>query len=249
MSQEDDWKELELWNASKEEDEKKRVGFDYKKADEEKQRKQVDKVVRGIRITGKTFITIVIIFSLLVLAYAGFIIYVNIAYGMSKINVNVQKTIEKMYQTKIKILSKNVDDNKDGIYYIETKNEPKIQFTAIKKKASLKEDYLCQCLKYYFNHWDSPYKAYFTVNETIENGLLKYELSIPIQEDTDIEPMVKIMSEFVTFCGENNLLVYHIYLTKDFKRIYPYYRSGLSQEEAMSAAKKEYEKLFEKKEN
>ena len=187
--------------------------------------------------------------ALLAFVMAGALIYVNIANANAKFDIDVQETIEGMYQTKIKILSKNVDKNKDGIYYLETKENPKIQFVAIKNNAELKEDYLCRCLKYYFNRWKGPDKIYFIAEETVEDGLLKYELSIPIHEETDIEPMINVMNEFITFCGKNNLLAYHIYLTKDSNRIYPYDRSGLSKEEAVSAAQKEYEKLFGQNEN
>ena len=118
MYNKEDCEELERWNENRIESQKEKFGIEYNKynnLDTKKKRKKIDKVVKCLNITGKTLK----IFAIIIFTIAIFLVllnvYVNLSNFKERTNVSVIDTIEKMYNVKIKVISKNVDERENGI--------------------------------------------------------------------------------------------------------------------------------------
>lgn len=247
MGNKEDWEELERWNENRIESQKEKFGIEYNKynnLDTKKQRKKIDKVVKCLNITGKTLK----IFAIIIFTIAVFLVllnvYVNLSNFKERTNVSVIDTIENMYNVKIKLISKNVDEKENGTYKFELEENNEIKFTAIKNFGNLTEDFLDRVHKYYFDKWDSPNKEYFIVAENITDGILDYDTHLVINSYEDIEKNVNIINEFVDFCGVKFYPSWQIYLKKGNSRIYPYNHSEMSKEDAIQNAKDLYKTLF-----
>lgn len=247
MSKKDDWKELEFWDESRKETEKEKYGYIQNYSENEQQRKKVDKVVQGMKVTGKTLKFVFFIIVAIIIGIVALLLYINISNMNFRKNIDVIQTMETMYQIEIDTVSKNVDEENNGTYYLQLKNNPEIKFIATKEKSVMKEDFLANCHKYYFEHWNSPNKKYFEIVEEEKNGFLNYETYIEIDNYDDIEPMVKIINEFMNFSSDMySSCAWKIYLKKDDYTIYPYQHSGMTNEEAIDNAKKEYNRMVGK---
>ena len=112
-------------------------------------------------------------FGIIVIAIAVFILLQIISHNMiQRTNVGVESTIEPMYNIHIKLLQKDVDEKGNGKYFFALKSNDNVQFTAIKNKGSLIEDYSSRSHKYYFDLWNSSDKSKFTIKESINNDIL-----------------------------------------------------------------------------
>ena len=245
MSKKDDWKELETWNESRIETEKEKYGYNQNDEENEKQRKSIDKIVKGMKVTGKTLKFVFFVIVTIVIGVVALLLYINISNMNFRKNIDVIKTMETMYQIEIETISKNVDEDENEIYYLQLKNNPEIRFNARKGKSGMKEDFLDSCHKYYFEHWNSPDKKYFEILEEEKDGFLYYETYIEIDDYDDIEPMMKIMNEFMNFSSEIYFSrAWRIYLKKNNNLIYPYLSADTTNEEAINNAKETYNKYF-----
>lgn len=245
MDNKNDWEELEKWNANRIQTEKEKFGIDYEKLNANVKTKNVDRFVKGLKITGN----ISKVFAFILFAIVTFIIIIVLdlifSNMKSKTNVDVVKTIENMYQTKVNIISKNIDEKENGTYKLEVKQNNEIQFNAIRKYGSLTEDYSDNCHKYYFNKWDNTKKRNFIINENITGEILDFDTYIEIHNYNELEEGMKLINEFVDFCGEEFSPNWRIYLKKGDYSIYPYQQSGMSKEDATNKAKELYNKFFE----
>lgn len=204
MDNKEDWEELERWNESRIESQKEKFGIEYNKYNNlntKEQRKKIDKVVKGLNITGKTLK----IFAIIIFTMAIFLVIFNVSINLfnlkERTDVSVVETIENMYNVKIKLTSQDIDEKENGVYKFELVENNEIKFTAIKNFGNLTEDFLNRSHKYYFDKWDSPNKEYFIVEENITDGMLDYDTYLVINNYEDIEKNVNIINEFVDFCG------------------------------------------------
>ena len=244
MNNKKDWEELEKWNESRIEMQKEKYGIKYSNFNTNEERKKVDKVVKYLNVTGKTLKIFAIIIFIIAIFLVLLNVYVNFSNFKERTNVSVIETIENMYNVKIKVISKNVDEKENGTYKFELEENNEIKFTAIKNFGNLTEDFLDNYHKYLFNKWSSPNKKYFIVEENTIDEILDYDTHLIINNYDEIEKNVNIINEFVDFCGVKFYPSWQIYLKKENSRIYPYDHSGMSQEDALQNAKELYKKIF-----
>lgn len=248
MNNKKDWEELERWNENRIESQKEKFGIEYDKYNNfetKVQMEKIDKVVKGLNITGKSLKIFAILIFAVVIFLLLFSVYINFSSLKERTNVSVVGTIENMYNIKIKSISQDTDDKENGTYRFELAENNEIKFTAIKNSGNLAEDFLDNYHKYLFDKWNSPNKKYFIVEENITDGILNYDTHLIVNNYDDVEKAVNIINEFVDFCGTKFYPSWQLYLQKDDRRIYPYDHSGMSKEDAMSNAKYLYNKYFE----
>ncbi len=244
MGNKEDWEELEKWEESRKQEQKEKFRLDFSEIQKNKEHKGVNTVVKGMKIAGKTIkiggiITAIIVIAIVILIFDLIISNIN-----SKTNVNPEKTIESMYNTKIDLVNKDIDEKENGRYTFKMSDNNEIQFTAIKKFGNLSEDYSDNCHKYYFEKWESKEKEKFTINETINSNILDYDTYIRINSYEELENAMNIINNFVNYCGNNFNANWRIYLKKGDYTIYPYNQNGMSNEEATNNAKELWNKYF-----
>ncbi len=240
---ENDWKKIDEWNEKRKQDEKEKFGVNFAEIDSKRRHKGVNKIVKGMKIAGKTIkfggiITIIIVIAIVVLILGLIISNIN-----ARTNVKAEKTIEEMYNTKIDLVSKEVDDKENGKYFFKVSNNSEIQFIAIKKYGNLSEDYLDNCHKYYFEKWQSKEKEIFIVNQNKIGDVLDYDTYIIINTYEELEDAMKNINNFVDFCGENFSTAWRIYIKKGNYMIYPYQSRGMTKEEATEKAEELYKNI------
>lgn len=236
-----DWKEIDEWNEKRKQEEKEKFGVNF--AEMKNNHTKVDKMVKGMKIAGKTMkigwiITIIIIIAIVILIFDLIISNIN-----ARTNVKAEKTIEDMYNTKIELISKDIDEKENGKYFFKVVDKDEIQFIAIRKYGNLSEDYLDNCHKYYFEKWQDKGKEKFIVNESKLGDVLVYDTYIIINTYQELEDAMKNINSFVDFCGENFSPAWKIYLKKGDYTIYPYQNSGMTKEEAIKKAEELYENI------
>ena len=237
MDNKDDWNELEKWNTQRIINEKEKSKFYY---EEFSKNEKIDIAVKGLKVTGGVFKLITFIIILIVVFILATFINIHLSNLRGRVTVNVVSTIQNMYNTKIKVISKYVDKEDDGIYRLQVKKNKEIQFNAIKDGNSLKEDFSDRTHQYFFNKWNSTNKEKFVVNEIVNNEILEYHTYIKISGYEEIEEAVNIIYEFKEFCEKDFSSLWHIYLIQENKRIYPYQNNTMSKEEVINYAKELY---------
>lgn len=244
MDNKSDWEKLEKWNANRIQLEKQKRGFYAEDSSIKEQNKKVDNFIKVLKITGKISKTFIII-SFIIITLAIIIVFDLIFSNMNaRTNVKPKKTIENMYNVKIELVSKDVDEKENGKYVFQVSDNNEIQFTAIRKFGNLSEDYSDNCHKYYFEKWESKEKKKFTINETINSNILDYDTYIRINSYEELENAMDIINNFVNYCGNNFNANWRIYLKKGDYTIYPYNQNGMSNEEATNNAKELWNKYF-----
>jgi len=242
MDNKDDWDELEKWNTQRIINEKENAKFYF---EEFNKNKKVDTFVKGLKISGSVMKLITFIIILIVVFISATLVNVHLSNLRGKITIDVVSTIQNMYSTKVKIISKDIDKEDDGVYRLQVKKNKEIQFTAIKDGNSLKEDYLDRNHKYYFNKWNSANKDKFKTNEIVNNEILEYETYIEISSYEEIEDVVNAIFEFEDFCGDKYFPLWNIYLMKENKKIYPYPNTTIkSKEDSINHSKEMYNHYF-----
>lgn len=242
MDNKNDWEELEKWNTQRIIDEKEKSKFYF---EEFNKNKKIDTFVKGLKISGSVMKLITFVIILIVVLIASTLINVYLSNLRGKVTIDVVSTIQNMYSTKVKVISKDVDKEDDGVYRLQVKENKEIQFTAIKDGNSLKEDFLDINHKYCFNKWNSVNKEKFKTNEIINNEILEYETYIEISSYEEIEGAVSAIFEFEEFCNEKYFRLWNIYLIKENRRIYPYPNNTIkSKEDAINYSKEIYNHYF-----
>lgn len=237
MDNKKDWDELEKWNTQRIINEKEKSKFYFEEFNENK---KVDTFVKGLKVTGSVFKLITFIIILIVVFILGTLINVHLSNLRGRITIDVIPTIQNMYNTKVKVISKDIDKEKDGIYKLQVKENKEIEFTAIKDGNSLKEDYLDRTHQYYFNKWNSANKEKFKIEENINNEILEYDTHIEINSCEEIEEAVSIIFEFKEFCKEKYFPLWNIYFLKGSERIYPLQSNQTTKEQAINYTKELY---------
>ena len=243
MDNKNDWEEIEKWNIERMEKDKEKFGSYV--GDFNHDTKGVDRLVKGLNITGGVFKVIKYIVIGIIIIVAFSFLGMAISDMNSHVTVDVDKTLENKYKVKVNTISKDVDDNENGDYRLELKKNKDIQFFATKKGNQLQEDLSDNSHRYYFNLWDSSNKNVFTIVEKYNSNFLEYHTYIEINDEEDIKSSMSIMNEFINTCeNENFYLTWDIYLKKGEYRIYPYEQSGISNDEATQKAIETYNNYF-----
>lgn len=243
MGNKEDWEELEKWEESRKQEQKEKFRLDFSEIQKNKEHKGVNTVVKGMKIAGKTIkiggiITAIIIIAIVILIFDLIISNIN-----SKTNVNPEKTIESMYNTKIDLVNKDIDEKENGRYTFKMSDNNEIQFTAIRRFGNLSEDYMDNCHKYYFDKWENESKSNFVVNENRTGDILEYDTYIKINTYEDLDKAMKNINDFVSYCGKNFSASWRIYLKKGDYIIYPYQQDGITKEEASKNAKEIFKNI------
>ena len=244
MNNKEDWEELEKWQERRKEEQMEKFRVDFSEIAKKREYKGVNTIVKGMKIAGKTIkigeiITIIIVIASVLLIFDLIISNIN-----AKTNVKPEKTIENMYNTKIDLIYKDIDEKENGKYVFQVSDNNEIQFTAIRKFGSLSEDYSDNCHKYYFERWESKEKENFIIIENKTEDILDYDTYIEIDSYEELEKAMDIINNFVNYCGNNFSANWRIYLKKGNYIIYPYQQSGISKEDAINNAKELYNKYL-----
>lgn len=241
-----DWDEIKKWNIEKEKEEKEKYGSKLSDLNTYQNNKRVNKFVKLLKSIGNIFKAISIILFSITFFVIFIIATINFNNINSKTNVDVKQAIEPRYNIKIKVIDKQVDDKKNGKYFLCVKDNPEIKFTAIKQFGNLTEDYSTRTHKYYFEKWQSSNKNYFKVEENIDNDILSYSTYLDIDDFENVDIATNKIIEFADYCGNNFMPSWKIYEKKGGVEIYPYQSSNTTKEEAMNNAKQLYQRYFQK---
>ena len=208
-----DWEELQIWEDSRKIEEKEKYGIELDKANTKSQ-KRINFISKGlnfiIKAIKKAGIVSVIIFAIIVI----FIVNLVFTSINERSNFDVEELISKQYHQELIPILKEMDKRGNGKYIFACKDNPQIVFSAQKDKRSLKEDYLDNCHKYYFDKWDSDYKKDFIIDEKTVDGMLEYDMLFEINTDEDIERAVKEIKAFIASCDGHFSVAWDVFLVK-----------------------------------
>lgn len=216
MKNDNEWKELENWEEKRKNEELSKFGLNLSGMDMKKGKSNANKIVAlmySINLIQFIFIAflIIVIISFLATSYGN--------YNFMMADSKIEKAMLEKYNIEVTIFSKERDLNKHNIKFkMTTNNNENIEFTAIEEKNRIIDDYTERKHKYYFEMWDNINKSYFTVKESIDNDILKYETYI--ENFDSVEDNMNKIIEFVNYCGENFVYDWNIYIYKDNKKIY-----------------------------
>ncbi len=236
MDNKKEWEELEKWNTQRIINEKEKSKFYF---EEFNKNQNVDTLVKGLKISGNVIKTITLIIILIIVVISLILIKDFLSYLRGKVAIDVVPTIQNMYGINVKVISKNVNKEGDGIYRLQVKQD-NIQFNAIKQGKALKEDFLDRIHKYYFENWNSTNKGKFKVKEVINNEIMEYDTYIEITNYEEIENVVNTMFEFENFCGVKYFRMWNIYVIIDGKKVFPYTNTTSTSEEVINYIKNIY---------
>ena len=104
MGNKEDWEELEKWNENRIQQERKKYKIDYDKINKRKEKKKVEHVVKGLKITGNFLKAIIIIVIIIGIYKVSIISYVNFKNMRRNVDFSVIESIENMYNVKTKIV-------------------------------------------------------------------------------------------------------------------------------------------------
>lgn len=241
MDKKDDWKELEEWEQNRREEEKEKYGINIQDI-KPTNIKWIDRLVKGLRAIGISYVIFAtIVFSLAFIA-VGLYLYAKYSNIKSQIDIDLEDTIESMYNIKIKIVSQDTDNRGNGKYTIKTKNSDiDITFNAVKDHGNLKEDYLAHFQKYYFDKWESETKENFIVKEEINDTILIFETYIEINNYDEIIGAVESINEFYEFCNKKkDFASWNIFIKYGKIILDPYTSSSTTEEDAIKNAQDQF---------
>ena len=247
MGNREDWKELEKWADEDRRRKIEKYKFDIESEKLQNQAKKTNIVSKILNRIGKIGMAIAI-------AFGGILIFAILNFALDAFqtyNIDAKGSIQNMYDIKVKIVSKDTDDRGNGNYIFAVKGNKELKFSAIKKYGTLYEDYADNLQKYVFTKWNSQNKNKIIEDEkTEENGLLKYSMYMEINSYTEIEELVEILNEFMEYAKtyDNTSFVFlDLELRNKDSIIKPFWHTGITKEEAIAGAKKQY--LYYVKEN
>lgn len=197
-------------------------------------------ILKLINIFSKITKAILTIIAILIVVFLAWLLVSKWAFIESTVHIKPAKAIKEMYNKKVIIVDKKLDENRNGMYILRVKENPDIQFIAMTEWTSMKNDYSDRCQKYYFEKWQSRYKRKIVTEETYENRILKYNQYIEISEYEQIEKAVKMIYPFMQFAGDFFFPDWEIGLKTPNGNIYPFNRLNMSLEDAISSAKNDY---------
>lgn len=205
-----------------------------------KTKKQSKIATKLFNLFNKITKALLIIFAIFIVVFMGWLLISKWAYIESQVHIDPVKTIKQMYNQKIKVISKDLDENRNGKYILQTKESPEIEFMAITEWTTMKNDYSDRCQKYYFDRWKDENKNKIITEERYEDGLLKYNQYIEVSDYEQIEENIKIIYKFIQYASENFFPDWEVSLKTPKGNIYPFDRLNMKLEDAINTAKKDY---------
>lgn len=193
--------------------------------------KILDKVTKSILI-GIIILIIIVLFGGLIVTYVSL---------NAKVHINPKDTISKMYGKHVKIITKDLDQNRNGSYFLTIKENKEIQFRAITEWQSMKNDYSDRCEKYYFEKWENEYKNNVKTTENYNEGLLEYSVFLEIAEEETIPAATFILYDFIKSADKIYYPDWDVYIKIGEYRLYPFTNSEMTIEQAIESAHKKYE--------
>lgn len=188
-------------------------------------------------------ILIILIFVIIIVTITGLILYYQ--YIDSKLHVDPVETISNMYNKNVKIVSKNIDEDRNGTYILTTKENPDIEFNAYVQWNSLKQDYSDRCHKYYYEKWQNEDKGMLKTSEyTEENNILTYEQYIEIENNEQLEKAVNLIYELKEFAGKDFFPDWNIYIIAENQRMYLFNSANLTREEILKRMQEMYNRVL-----
>ena len=166
MENKEDWKKVEEDILNKDSEKIANYGVDIIgeldnliKKNNNVKRKKIKKI---IKISFRSFMILIIIFAVALLMF-GFYLYDSMF--KSRHDVDPTEFIEAISEEKVKCISKNVDNNKNGLYEYRPKSNKEIVIHAVKKFGKTDSDVIEQYFKYYFEKWSDEYKDKFVIKQ------------------------------------------------------------------------------------
>lgn len=220
----------------------KEIGLDiddYKDISKNKGVKGAKIVTKGMDISFKIIFTAIVLFFIFSLAY----VYFWARPAFETLDVDLEGTISGMHQIQLITVSKETDKKGNGSYVFAVKGREDIQFYATKKYGKMTENYDAECMKYYFDRWNSEAKKKFKFEEDTSNELPYYNVYIEISDYKDVETAVKDIYEFTISTEGRFSPSWNIYIKHGEFRIYPFYKTSITLEEAITDAQRKYTEL------
>lgn len=207
---------------------------------------------RGRRILEKLFkllygiakaILIILIFVIIIGTFA--VLFMKYQEIENKLHVDPVETISLMYNKNVKVVSRDIDEDKNGTYILTTKENEEIRFYAVVNWNSLTQDYSDRCQKYYYEKWQNDNKNLINVSEYInDNKILEYEQYIKIDKYEQIEEAVSLLCEFKEFAGKDFFPDWNIYLIVNNQRMYPFTSLNENKENVIKKMQEMYNKII-----
>ena len=212
MENKEDWQKLQQWEKQQKDEQIKKYGIDFNTIDI-KDNKKVNFISKGLNFTIKTIKKAGIISLIIFLIVVAFYMYFIFKYVDSKSNFDPEELLSKQYNQELITLLEETDKRGNGKYVFACKDNSEIIFTAFKNNRSLKEDYLDNCQKYYFEKWESNHKQDFIVKEETLDGILEYAMYFDAKCYEDISKGVKEIKEFIDSCNGNYNVAWSVFIT------------------------------------
>lgn len=188
-------------------------------------------------------ILIILIFVIIIVTLTGIIMYYS--YIDSKLHVDPVETISNMYSINVEIISKNIDEDRNGNYVLTTKENQNIQFNAHVNWNSLTQDYADRCHKYFYEKWENENKEKLNIIENIaENNILSYEQYIKIENNEQLENAVNLIYDLREFAGEDFSPDWNIYIIAENQRMYLFNSANYSREETLKRMQEMYDRVM-----
>ena len=207
---------------------------------------------RGNRILEKLFKllynivkTILTIFIFVIIIGTFAILFMKYQEIENKLHVDPVETISLMYNKNVKVVSRDIDEDKNGTYILTTKENEEIRFYAVVNWNSLTQDYSDRCQKYYYEKWQNENKGMLkTIEKTGENNILTYEQYIEIENNEQLENAVNLIYDLRVFAGENFSPDWNIYIIAENQRMYLFNSANYSREETLKRMQEMYNRVL-----
>lgn len=214
MGNQEDWKEIEKYIKEKDNQKIAEYGFDINKELENQIKRnnapKTKRIKKAIKINFYVAIALIVIPLVVLLGMTLYFYYDSM---QGRFFADAQETIEGHIGEKIKIKTKDVDDNENGVYTFIVKDKKEIEIHAIKKWGTVQHDAESQYFKYYFERWEDSEKEKFIVDEgyvdtssyedKTTNWLLDYNTYIEVNNYQEMIDATEAIIRFLQYMNKN----------------------------------------------
>lgn len=252
MGNKEDWEEIEKWAENEKLKKQDTFKMNLDKINLEKNTKRINIVAMSLGLLLKSFKALIF----LIIAGIVFLVFMYAKNTFSKVSINDPETL---YNTKIKVVSKSIDENGNEICDIVLKKKKDLHFQAINDGKM--DDFEDNLQKYIFNSWNSETKKQFeTEEEKNQYGLLTYFNYLNANTKEELEEKTEYIIEFIEYAEKWNkeykifkfdgqeegkfiVPVMNIYIQIAERKIYPYSHRYTTPEELKAEVMKQYESI------
>ena len=237
-----DLEELEKWKKQKM-NYVETYGIDiFHKKKKTKKAKIAERLFKLTYKIAKTLL-IILAFLIIILTFAILFWYYNYIY--ERLHAQPIKVLSGMYNKHIETVSSNTDEDGNGSYKLTVKENSEIIFNVFVNWSEMQEDYSDQCQKYYFNKWQNSEKSKLITEETYnENGILTYSQYIEVQTEEEVQNAVNLLYAFIESTENMFFPDWNLYLKVENQRIYPFYSTNYTKEQALEYSKEQFNKIM-----